>query len=292
MSKRTVFGLLLGIIILASFLRLYHITQTPPGLYPDEAMDGNNALEVIQTGHFQPFYVEDNGREGLYVNILVFFIKSFGNKPWVVRLPAAIAGIATVLGMYALVAELFESDMGQVTSDKEEVGNKNLLPVTSHLSPYLPLLASFLLATSFWHVNFSRIGFRAILAPLCLVWALYFFLKAIKRNKGQVTSDKEEVVNKNLSLVTSHWSLFYALLAGIIFGLGFYTYIAYRVMPLLFLLFIPFFRKIPGFWKKTAVFIVAAIIVALPIGIYFAQHPADFFGRVGNFRYEFGESDA
>ena len=81
-----------GIIVFASFLRLYHITTTPTGLYPDEAMDGNNALEVIQTGHFQVFYVEDNGREGLYVNTLVFFIKAFGNKPWVVRLPAAITG--------------------------------------------------------------------------------------------------------------------------------------------------------------------------------------------------------
>jgi hypothetical protein len=96
-----------GIVLFAGFLRLYHITSTPPGLYPDEAMDGNNALEVIQTGHFQTFYIEDNGREGLYVNTLVFFIEAFGNKPWVVRLPAAIVGILTVVGMYFLGAELF-----------------------------------------------------------------------------------------------------------------------------------------------------------------------------------------
>src|SRR5581483_5006844 len=102
--------LLAGVVLLASFLRLYHITSTPPGLYPDEAMDGNNALEVVHGGHFQSFYTEDNGREGLYVNILVFFIKAFGNKPWVVRLPAAIAGILTVLGMYFFAAELFKGE--------------------------------------------------------------------------------------------------------------------------------------------------------------------------------------
>ncbi len=61
--------------------------------------------------------------------------------------------------------------------------------------------------------------------------------------------------------------------------LGFYTYIAYRVTPLLFLLFIPFFKTRPGFWKRVLVFIVAAFIVAAPIGWYFVKHPADFFGR-------------
>ena len=73
MSRTTKIWLVFaGIIVFASFLRLYHITTTPTGLYPDEAMDGNNALEVIQTGHFKVFYVGDNGREGLYVNTLVF----------------------------------------------------------------------------------------------------------------------------------------------------------------------------------------------------------------------------
>jgi 4-amino-4-deoxy-L-arabinose transferase-like glycosyltransferase len=213
---------------------LYHITTTPPGLYPDEAMDGNNALEVIQTGHFQTFYIEDNGREGLYVNILVFFIKAIGNKPWVVRLPAAIAGIATVLGIYFLAAELFGPEIG--------------------------LLAAFLLATSFWHINFSRIGFRAILAPLCLTWTCYWLIRAFKSTKKAVA-----------------WTC--TILAGLIFGAGFYTYIAYRVAPLLLLLFILFFKKYPGFWKKFWVFVVVTFIVALPIGLYFLHNPADFFGR-------------
>ena len=256
MKQSTKIWLLVGVMIIASFLRLYHITTTPPGLYPDEAMDGNNALEVIQTGHFQSFYVEDNGREGLYVNILVFFIKALGNKPWVVRLPAAIAGIMTVLGIYFLAAELFSTEKRSRVSG---IGSRGY---------EIALLAAFLLATSFWHINFSRIGFRAILAPLCLTWTLYWFLKSIRGSGGE-----KRYRHGHLS------SLIYALLAGIVFGAGFYTYIAYRVSPLLFLLFIPFFRKYPNFWKKTALFIAATAIVALPIGLYFLQHPGDFFGR-------------
>jgi 4-amino-4-deoxy-L-arabinose transferase-like glycosyltransferase len=233
-SKRI--WLLVGILIIAAFLRFYHFTTTPPGLYPDEAIDGNNAAEAATTGHYQVFYTEDNGREGLYVNLIAILLQYFHapHEPWVVRLPAAIAGVLTVLGLYLLVAELFGDGPG--------------------------LLAAFLLATCFWHINFSRIGFRAILAPLLLTWALYLLIKAFRAARGR----------------TAIW---YAIFAGIVYALGFYTYIAYRITPLLFLLFIPFFKKHPGFWKRAVIFIIAAFIVAAPIGWYFLKHPADFFGR-------------
>src|SRR5271154_1256275 len=98
MTQRTRIYLLVGILIIATFLRFYHLTTTPPGLYPDEAMDGNNAAEVAQTGHFQVFYTEDNGREGLYVNIIAVMLRYFNapHAPWVVRFPAAVAGVLTV----------------------------------------------------------------------------------------------------------------------------------------------------------------------------------------------------
>jgi len=235
MSNAQRYTFLAGILIIAIFLRFYHFTSTPPGLYPDEAMDGNNAAEVVETGHPATFYVEDNGREGLYVNLVAAILKVMPiYEAWVIRLPAAIAGVLTVVGIYYLVAELFGNGPG--------------------------LLAAFLLATSFWHINFSRIGFRAILAPLLLTWALYLLIKAFRA-------------------ISARRAWWFAIAAGVVYGLGFYTYIAYRITPLLFLLFIPFFRKKPGFWKWTAVFLVVTFLVAAPIGYYFVQHPADFFGR-------------
>jgi 4-amino-4-deoxy-L-arabinose transferase-like glycosyltransferase len=235
MSRTQRYTLLTGILIIATFLRFYHFSTTPPGLYPDEAMDGNNAVEVAQTGQFHVFYPEDNGREGLYVNIIAIILKVWPiYKPWIIRLPAAVAGVLTVWGLYLLVAELFGNGPG--------------------------LLASFLLATSFWHINFSRIGFRAILAPLFLTWTLWLLTKAFR------------------SIHTKR-AYFYTVLAGILYAAGFYTYIAYRITPILFLLFIPFFRKNPGFWKKAILFIVVTFIVAAPIGLYFVQNPGSFFGR-------------
>src|SRR3989344_9535654 len=84
------------VIIIAAFFRLYNIMQVPPGLYPDEAMNGNNALEALSsTGHFKVFYPENNGREGLFINIQALSIKLFGNEPWALRVVSAIFGILT-----------------------------------------------------------------------------------------------------------------------------------------------------------------------------------------------------
>lgn len=244
MTKTT--GLLMTILIIASFLRLYNLIPVnnvglPPGLYPDEAMNGNNALEALENRSWKVFYPENFGREGLFINIQSFFVAIFGHKAWVLRLPSAIFGVLTVLGLYFLTKTL--------------ISGKN--------SEAIALLASFFLATSFWHINFSHIGFRAIMAPFFLVWALYFLLKSFE--------------GKRFS--------FYALAAGLFYGLGFYSYIAYRVTPLLILILGVIYWKNygPSFKKHLArvfgLFAVSAIITALPLGLYFAKNPEDFFGR-------------
>ena len=76
------------------------------------------------------------------------------------------------------------------------------------------------------------------------------------------------------------------VLAGIIYGLGFHSYIAYRATPLLILIILSiiywqnrdkFSKK--KFWTIFAVFGIAAFMAFLPLGIYFLNNPADFLGR-------------
>lgn len=235
----TPYSLLIAIIIIAAFLRLYNITQLPPGLYPDEAMNGNNALEALSpTGHFKVFYPENNGREGLFINIQALSIKIFGNEPWALRIVSALFGILTVLGVYFLAKELF---------------SKNIA-----------LFSSFLLATSFWHINFSRIGFRAIMAPFFMTWALYFLLKALNSEKYKLAS----------------------VIGGILLGLGFHSYIAYRAMPaLIIIVWILYWikNKDQVVRKKIIIsavyFTIASLVMFAPLGIYFLKNPQDFFGR-------------
>src|SRR3989344_3088031 len=108
-SKRTLFSVLLGIIALGAFFRFYLITEIPLGLYPDEAMNGNNALEAIATGDFKFFYPENNGREGLFINIQALSLRAFGNEPWALRLVSALFGTLTILGIYLVTKELFKN---------------------------------------------------------------------------------------------------------------------------------------------------------------------------------------
>jgi len=247
-SKLLPFLCLLGILAIAAFFRLWQLAQVPPGLYPDVAINGNDALETLKTGNFKLFYPENNGREGLFIWLIAASFSIFGVSIWSIKIVAAIIGILTVLGLYLLAKELFE------------IVNSQWLKVNSQS---IALLSSFFLATSFWHVNFSRIGFRAILIPFILVFAFYFLVKGLKNKTA-------------LSLIIS----------GIFFGLGFYTYISYRFIVLLLPLILIFWffiyqkenlQKI--FIINTLFLLVTIFIIGLPIGLYFLQNPQDFIGR-------------
>ncbi|MFA4999378.1 MAG: glycosyltransferase family 39 protein [Parcubacteria group bacterium] len=248
MKKGKTILLLLSVIIIASFFRLYNLKSVPPGLYPDEAMNGNNAIEAIEIKNWKVFYPENNGREGLFINIQSFFLETFGvNEPWVLRLTSALFGILGIVGIFFLASELFKKD-------KNRLG--------------LALLSSFLMAGSFWHINFSRIGFRAIMAPTILVWASYFLLIAFQ---------EKDKLWKNM---------LFALLSGLVYGLGFHSYISYRATPIVIAVPLVFFlikfikeRKFKKFAAIAGIFFAGAIIAAYPLISYFIQNPADFFGR-------------
>jgi len=187
---------LLIILAIAAFFRLWQLNSIPPGLYPDVAMNGNDALESSKTGNFKLFYPENNGREGLMIWLIAFSFSIFGVSVWSIKIVAALIGILTVLGLYLLIKEL----LTLATSDKRQATS-------------IALLSSFFLAISFWHVNFSRIGFRAILVPFGLVFLFYFLFQGFRTKK------------------VSNF-----IFSGLFFGLGFYTYIAFRLTPLLVLL--------------------------------------------------------
>ncbi|MDI6717790.1 MAG: hypothetical protein QMD86_01955 [Patescibacteria group bacterium] len=277
MNKKTLL-LLFVILIIAGFFRLYNLNKLPPGLYPDEAMNGNNALEAIATGNWKMFYPENNGREGLFINIQSLSVILFGNQPWALRGVSAIFGVLTVLGAYFLAKELFKN----YSIPDYQISNNSQLS-SNQIENYekIALFSSFLLATSFWHINFSRIGFRAIMAPFFLTWSLYFFLKSL--NEFRYYDFYK--FRRNFSLSKNKY-IFNATIGGLFFGLGFHSYIAYRAAPAIFFLILVFYAvKNKGFldMKKLAImfvsFSVAAIITVAPLGWYFTKHPQDFFGR-------------
>ena len=267
MKNRTFWFLFVGILALGAFLRFYDIKNIPIGLYPDEAMNGSNAQEGLATGNFHVFYPENNGREGLFMNVQAISIAVFGPTPWALRLVSAVVGTLTILGVYLVTRELFPDPPPPVgfsdTSDGKKTGSS-----FSSRSRSIALIAAFFIATSYWHLNFSRIGFRAICLPLFASFGLYWMLKAMRTSR------------------IGDW-----VLSGIMIGLGFQTYIAFRFMP--FVVMVPGIlyllknRKAQSADRKgihcgpcaILLFIFVIFITALPIGIYFLNHPQAFSGR-------------
>ena len=243
-NKEKIF--LVIILSIAIFFRLWQLNNIPPWLFPDVAMNGNNALESLTTGDFKLFYPDNNGREGLMMWLigLSFFI--FGISIWSIKIVAAFFGILTVFGLYFLTKELFQ--------------NTNF---GEHKAKAIALLASFFIAISFWHVNFSRIGFRAILLPFVLVYSFYFLFKGFKDKK-----------------------IFNFVLSGLFFGLGFYTYTSFRMAVFILpFIFIPYWficqkegiKKI--FLNSLFHFLIIVFILVFPLGFYFLFHSQDFLQR-------------
>jgi len=261
MKKHKLFILIL-ILALGIFFRFFRLTEIPLGLYPDEAMNGNNVLEAQSTHNYKVFYTENNGREGLFINLQGISLSLFGREPWALRGVSALMGSLTILGIFLLAREMFS-----------QRGNKKKRGGAATIA----LISAFFIATSYWHINFSRIGFRAIMLPLLSAFGIYFLLRGLR--------------TKNI------WTL---ALAGIVAGLGFQTYIAFRFFP--FIAAIPllpelwnYFRakkpmnsQTPHKWSTVscgpcavALYLFVIFVTALPIGVYFLQNPQDFIGRSG-----------
>lgn len=240
--KKEIISLFL-VLLLAIFFRFWNISNIPPGLYPDEAIYANDGI----TSPGKVFYRENNGREGLWMNVLFVFFKIFGISVTTLRSVSALAGTLTVLGLYFLTKLII----------------KKYSPFNSKISPEkTAILASFFLATSFWHINFSRIGFRAITMPLILVWAFYLFFSGLNEKK---------------------WKL---IASGVVFGLGFYTYSTFRLLPLFILpilVYIFLLEKNKKLLLKNLFlrFAISAFIIVFPLVFYFFKNPEDFIGRLG-----------
>ena len=125
----------------------------------------------------------------------------------------------------------------------------------------IALLAAALLTVSFWHILFSRLGFRAITQPFLQAMMVAALLRGYRRNDWR-----------------------WIVAAGVFLGLTAYTYLAARLFPVLLLLAllpILFNRKYWRMrWRQTAVTILSALLVSAPLLYYFWQYPDAFWVRI------------
>lgn len=234
---------ILLIILVAIILRFWQLGTIPPGLHPDEAANGQDIIRMIDQSDFKAIYDTNGPREALFFYLQGFFVylgkltkwSSLYFTPLSLRIAPAIIGVLTVWGLYLLGKEFFNKNVG--------------------------LFAAAALAVSSWHVQFSRNGFRAIMAPFALVFLFYFFIRAYREGK------------------LKDWLGF-----GIFLAIGFYTYLSFRMVPLVFIALLIYIlianrNFFKDNFKKMLITFGLFLLLMVPMFIHFYFVPADILGR-------------
>ncbi len=249
--NRQVWIVLFILIWVGTALRWVNLAEIPPGLYHDEAYYGLDAYAVARGAGFPIFFEGNSGREPFFIYLQALVLLLLEPSPFSLRLVAAFIGIVTIPVFFVLV---------------------RVLMADSKYSAELALIATAGLVVSYWHMHFSRVGFRAISLPLFICLTFYFFWRARRTNGWR-----------------AH------ILTGIFLGASLYTYLAARLLPLVFAIFwllelrgILFSTKhTSGFWRwarGAGVISVTALVIALPLLVYFLNHPYAFFLRIDETR--------
>jgi hypothetical protein len=117
------------------------------------------------------------------------------------------------------------------------------------------IFSSLALSFSYWHLTFSRVGIEPILVPLLLTLAMWALWRGLRTGR-----------------------LWPFALAGVLAGLGPYTYPAGRLIPILYLAAILYFVRFQrerwrSHQRALVMSLVVAALVFLPLGAYWALHP-------------------
>lgn len=202
-------------------------------------------LDAIPPGlHFDEAFHALQARDIVAAGrVPIFFEGNFGVPPMFAALVSLSYG---VFGQTPLALRAVSALVGTLTIPLFYLLVKEVLG-----SRPLGLLAAFLLAISFQGIVYSRKGLEPSLVPFFLVLSLWLLWRGWR---------------------TGGWLAF--LLAGLAFGLGFYTYQAYWASPLLMAgalawLILSDWAALTRLWRQILVFGLAAFLTVAPLGAYF-----------------------
>ncbi|MDY7041020.1 MAG: PA14 domain-containing protein [Chloroflexota bacterium] len=150
--------LLLLILLLASFFRLYLFDSVPFGTWYDEADGGLYALRMLQNPQYRPVFVPPMNRPAFLVYLFALAMRLFGASTLALRAVPVAFGLGGVLAAYLFGREFEDERLG--------------------------LLLAFFVAVSRWHVNFSRIAMTGIDTPFFVLLTLYFLLKGRRTGRA------------------------------------------------------------------------------------------------------------
>jgi hypothetical protein len=231
--------ILVAILLIAAFLRLYRLDAIPPGLTHDEAGHGHDAVAILHGA--RPIYeTVGYGREPLYDYVVAGMMALIGPTSFALRLIPVMCGLVTLAITFAWVRLAFDGPTA--------------------------LAAVALQAASFWSLATSRQALRSSLLPTLFAFAVYFFWRSTCRPKASIGE---------LPPQTSRWPI---VLFALSIGAMLYTYIPARVMWIVFPIFLIYllfihrsaFRRV---WFASLAALAIGLLLSAPMFIWLQQHP-------------------
>jgi hypothetical protein len=155
---KRVLAILLGIILIATFFRVYRLAAVPAEMTSDHAEKLLDVQEIFD-GQRPIFFPRNTGREAIQFYLTAFLVRftPLQLNHLALKVGTAIVGILAIPFTYLLGKEFY----GRVTG----------------------LLAAFFLAVSHWHVAITRVGLRFPFTAAFATPALYFLFRAFKTNR-------------------------------------------------------------------------------------------------------------
>lgn len=183
------------ILIIGLTLRVWNLSNNPPGLTWDEAALGYNAYSITQTlrdeyGNFLPLTLVSFGdyKPALYAYLIIPFVLALGLTEVAVRIPSVIAGLGIIIISFLLIKELFKEKS-------------------------LALSVAFFAAISPMAIQFSRAAWESNVAVFLNLLGLYLFFKALKKAPFYIPS----AISFSLSMLCYQGSKIYVPI--LLFGL-------------------------------------------------------------------------
>jgi 4-amino-4-deoxy-L-arabinose transferase-like glycosyltransferase len=234
----------LALVFIAAFFRLYRLDSQPGSLWLDESLTALNALEIIDgkpaplwgmtsLDRWRPDWVKTSN---LYLYFVLGVFKVFGTGYFGLKAISVLPAIAGIIAGYFL----FKALAGRSVA----------------------VLAAFLLAVSQWHVTVSRWGWDALLMSLLQLAAYWFLIRGVQSGGKRYFLGGGLLIGLCLYTYVASW-------IALAIALAFLVIRAARDRA-----------EALSRIRELALFVIGCAIVFAPLGAHYIRHPTDLTVRV------------